>query len=527
MRCWILGLFVLLAAWTLEAQEAVRDVKQDGVETKFLTHNQIDTWKARIQENETLIVHVSSLEFDPVLQLVRKDGSQVTDKIDDEGSESRLRVRLTEAGEYHVRVHAFQMRGGGNYRITFERLVSTPIEVAARTNGAFDAEGVAHHHFLAEEGAILVPDLRGTRSQVMRDAVGRILYGWENTIRVMATGEHTITLRGRGHGGYSLLIRRATIRDLGDAHEAAGALEDGALDVWGIDAEAGQFRRIEIRKQGRVMTRLGLAPETKDEKALLVERQPSSPVPFTLFPASTKGDAVRYFVLFNRSARFELALLARSDLTYRLLASDPTAALPLPGDAEGRIDVGGTAFYTIAAEAGGILHLAVDSEQFDPTVRLHDERGNLLLENDDGGNGLGSTLALLVKKSAQLRVQVSAVGNGGGGRFRIRGRQEAVPSLAIGDHGRGRLGEGADAYWSFAGQKGQTILVHARSLDVDVQAEVFGPEGTSLGTDDDSGVGTDSLMAIRLPASGRYILRVGSRRGAGAYAVQLIAADDS
>jgi len=201
---------------------------------------------------------------------------------------------------------------------------------------------------------------------------------------------------------------------------------------------------------------------------------------------------------------------------------DPTLPLPAGSALDGRIAVGGTALYTIQATAGQIINASVDSGSFDAFLRLYDGQGNLLVKNDDGGENLNSRISLLVKRSDRYRLQISSTGNGGGGAFRVRHEVEAVPALKIGKRGTGRLGSGSEAYWSFRGEKGRTVLVLARSATCDVAVELFGPDGAGLKSDDDGGVGSDSLMAVRLPESGQYVLKVSGRQGEGDYEVRLI-----
>ena len=161
MRSLLTMLLLLLSATAMVAQYNITHVLDLGVKRKYLTQDEVDIWILHGKEDEILIVHVEAGEFDPVLQLARASGEDLTEKIDDEGSESRFRVRLHGNGIYHVYVHAFKKRGGGNYRISFNRLQASPVKVGLRVAGTFDTSGIAHHYFQATKGSILVPDARG------------------------------------------------------------------------------------------------------------------------------------------------------------------------------------------------------------------------------------------------------------------------------------------------------------------------------------------------------------------------------
>lgn len=60
--------------------------------------------------------------------------------------------------------------------------------------------------------------------------------------------------------------------------------------------------------------------------------------------------------------------------------------------------------------------------------------------------------------------------------------------------------------YSFDGQAGQQVLIEMSSGDFDAYLILIGPEGESIGQDDDSGGGTNSRLIATLPASGRYTI---------------------
>lgn len=66
-----------------------------------------------------------------------------------------------------------------------------------------------------------------------------------------------------------------------------------------------------------------------------------------------------------------------------------------------------------------------------------------------------------------------------------------------------------DSYFNaygFDGQAGQQVLIEMSSSDFDAYLILIGPEGESIGQDDDSGGGTNSRLIATLPASGRYTI---------------------
>ena len=142
-RPWLLPLVIFsLFAPPVPAQDGVRDLHGAGEQSKFLTPNQLDRWLFAGDAGETIIAHVVSKEFDPILELAQTGAK--ADKplleVDDPGSESRLAIRLPAKGKYEIRVHAYKHQGGGNYTLRIQRFQAKPLTVAS-TRGARRASG--------------------------------------------------------------------------------------------------------------------------------------------------------------------------------------------------------------------------------------------------------------------------------------------------------------------------------------------------------------------------------------------------
>ena len=68
-------------------------------------------------------------------------------------------------------------------------------------------------------------------------------------------------------------------------------------------------------------------------------------------------------------------------------------------------------------------------------------------------------------------------------------------------------------------------LVSVRSSDFEPTVSLRSPDGVQLAADDKGSAATGTLLAIKLPQTGRYTVWVGSRRGAGGYTMRLIDGD--
>jgi hypothetical protein len=92
---WPLLIALPLCAFPARAQESVRDLRGPGQYGAFLTPGQLDRWVFEGEKGETIIAHVVSREFDPILELARtgaKDDDKALLEVDDPGNESRFSI---------------------------------------------------------------------------------------------------------------------------------------------------------------------------------------------------------------------------------------------------------------------------------------------------------------------------------------------------------------------------------------------------------------------------------------------------
>ncbi|NJL03078.1 MAG: peptidase [Spirulinaceae cyanobacterium SM2_1_0] len=85
-------------------------------------------YRIRLENGDQVAIDLLSEEFDTIVVLIKGDGSKVSENDDgpDGTTNSLLFARITETGEYIVRVRAFGETGGGQFRLKVTRL--RPIE---------------------------------------------------------------------------------------------------------------------------------------------------------------------------------------------------------------------------------------------------------------------------------------------------------------------------------------------------------------------------------------------------------------
>lgn len=522
MRVWLL--FIVLPVSAV-AQESVRDLSGPGQYDKFLTPNQLDRWLFEGEKGETIIAHVLSKQFDPILELTQtraKDDKLLVD-VDDPGSESRFSFRLPEKGKYEIRIHAYKYQGGGNYTLRVQRFQAGPLEVGKPLLGIFDREGKGHHYFETAQDQILIPELKGAPAEAwkMLDRKGREMVDWAGAVPIEEAGEGHLIVSGRPDQRYELLVREARRQDLTPDKGVAGSLRQGEMDVWTFQGKPGDFRLLEVEKKGELHSRLIYAPLEKSTEALLARRGDRPALVF--LPVANRGGRLRFAAILGREGRYQLQLLAATPAAYQVTMRDPSVVLPWGKDIDGSLQVSSAAFYSFKAAPGQLLQASLASKKFVPVLRLYDGHGTLVASSEDT-DALESRITHMVVKDGLYRLQVSSLGDGGGGDFRHALTETKLRDLPMDGRGAGTVQPGAMDFWAFSGKEGQTVFLNVRSAAFEPGVSVRSPDGVLLAADSKGGV-AGNLLALKLPRTGRYTVWISSRRGAGDYSVRLIDGD--
>lgn len=207
------------------------------------------------------------------------------------------------------------------------------------------------------------------------------------------------------------------------------------------------------------------------------------------------------------------------------------------GDAE---DDDGNIFdaYAFRAGAGERVAVLLESDDFDPVLRIGRMIGGSFVElaqNDDGaGKGLNSYLVFTVPQAGEYVIQATSAGSGGEGGYRLSLEQgppaPTARTITIGENVDGRLtadsarsdsGARADLY-RFTGRAGQRVAISLSSGDFDSYLELFDANHNSLATDDDSGGALNARLTYTLPEDGDYLVEARTfSDGMGRYDLKL------
>jgi hypothetical protein len=525
-KLWPLLVLPLLAV-PARSQESARELGGPGQYDKFLTPGQLDRWVFDGEKGETILAHVTSKEFDPTLELAKtgEKDDKVLLEVDDPGNESRFSIRLPEKGQYKIRIHADKYQGGGNYTLRVQRFQARPLTVGKPLIGAFDRQGKSYHYFHGRKDQILIPDLKGASSEAwkMLDFKGREMKDWAGTVLIEDSGECYLIVSGQPDYRYDLLVRQARQQEMAADKNLAGSLQPGELNVLSFQGKPWDFRVLEVEKKGAVLSRLLYAPQEKaaDQQTARLRDQPE----IAFLPMASRAGNLRLAAILGREGRYQLQLLAETPAAYKLTMRDASVPIAWGKGVKGLLPVSGAAFYSFKAAPGQLLQVRITSQQFVPVLRLYDQQGNLAGTSGDDADALEGRLTHMIVNEGLYRLQVTSLGDGGGGAYHLALNEAKLKELQVDGRGKGTLQAGVVDFWAFAGKAGQIVLLNVRSSAFEPTVSLRSPDGVHLVTDNKSSVTTGSLIALKLPITGRYTVWIASRRGAGEYVVRLIDGD--
>ena len=190
--------------------------------------------------------------------------------------------------------------------------------------------------------------------------------------------------------------------------------------------------------------------------------------------------------------------------------------------------------WTFTGRAGDQVTVELTSEAFDTYLELLGPAGELVMENDDGGDNRNSLIEnQTLDESGDYTVVARAYDDDGGGQYSlllrrgVSGRRRLVvgtPASAT------LLGSGSDR-WTFTGRAGDQVTVELTSEAFDTYLELLGPAGELVMENDDGGDDRNSLIENQtLDESGDYtvVARAYDGSGDGLYTLSVLtAATDS
>lgn len=459
-----------------------------------------DAYQIQGRAGEQLRVNLSSPAFDTYLMLRGPDGSTF-DNDDSDGTNSALDVTLPANGTYRLIVTSYRSGETGSYNLS--------------TNGA--------QITLANSGS---GGGRGNQSAIGGSTAAGALRPGGSVSGELRQGDSTLS-SGEYFDTYTLEADPGT--------QLVIEMTSSAVDTYLAAFGAGDYQ---VSNDDDASGRNG----TNSRLEVTVPESGTLTVAATSYAGGETG-AYRLSASFaGSSARQQQAAPSQAmawngTISGQLENSDP------------RSDRSRTDVYTIEAQEGQALRLALSSDEFDPLVRVEGPDG-FVAENDDdpAGGTLNALLDTTLPATGTYRVVVGSYAADGLGAYRLQsgtGTGQAstgsaqVAAAAAGDLSLGQqldatLAQGDETissgeftdFYNFEGRRGERLVFDMTSSEFDTYLSLQYPSGGQEDNDDRAGgETTDSRLVVTLPEDGTYRLMATSYQPgeSGAYRISMAA----
>jgi len=182
--------------------------------------------------------------------------------------------------------------------------------------------------------------------------------------------------------------------------------------------------------------------------------------------------------------------------------------------------------HEVKLKKGTTYQLDLMSKNFDTFLRLEDETGREVANDDDGGEGLNSRITYMADKDATFKIFATSFDGGEGNYTLIVRPLSGAPAVAgatelpaptaakAAQHaGQLQLNDPADPVrgrpaklYTVELKAGKTYVIDLMSAQFDCFLRLENTDGKQLAEDDDGGDGLNSRIRFQCPADGRYRL---------------------
>ena len=378
-------------------------------------------------------------------------------------------------------------------------------------------------------------------------------------------------------GTYQLDVTDVTVQDDhpdnigGNTALSVGTNQSGNLeiandsDVFSLDVEAGVTYTIDQKgfwsSVGNLRDPLltlkdsaGAILSQNDDGGFRLESQ----IIFT--PISTQTVYVEAGAFGTRTGTYEISVGASGASADNDVADTPSLGLTsiIPGISQtGDVEVGGDKdVFSLSVTSGATYQIDMKGSTSnvgtltDPLVRVLDINGEVLGQNDDGGQGFESLLTYTASSTGEVFIEAGAFSSALTGTYQIDVLQTSIGTSSLGDTVGGSIENAASANMNniFAGnidfladkdmfkfslEANTTYRFDIRGSHSnhgtlwDPQAFLYDDNNTLVAQDDDSGTGFDASIAYTATEAGDYYLSVMGNIGelsqtSGSYSVEAI-----
>lgn len=210
-------------------------------------------------------------------------------------------------------------------------------------------------------------------------------------------------------------------------------------------------------------------------------------------------------------------------------------------DPRGRAGRGPYQVWALKGKRGQRIAVEMMSSDFDAYLFLRDDAGYLLAQDDDGGGNRNARVRVTLPRTGSYRLVATALGESSTGAYSLTVGEWVAPeapapgsveTLALGDGRNGLLEPGDDVsgegpyqdHWTFDLAEGARVRVEVQSEELDAYVIVLGPDGRTVGFNDDGGGSRNAALPFRADAAGRFTALAttyGDQPRSGAYRIAL------
>jgi hypothetical protein len=172
------------------------------------------------------------------------------------------------------------------------------------------------------------------------------------------------------------------------------------------------------------------------------------------------------------------------------------------------------AYYTFSGQEGDTVIIRLNSSDFDSYLRLSDAGGELM-SNDDGGGNLNSLIGpYALPATGTYTIAASSLSESATGGYTLALERVELNMVAYGDEIEGELGKNTPSvYYSFEGASGDVVSIEVDS-DADTNLTLNDPYNYQVAFDEDGGSGVNpEISEVSLNSEGIYTIVVQSPFG--------------
>ncbi len=209
----------------------------------------------------------------------------------------------------------------------------------------------------------------------------------------------------------------------------------------------------------------------------------------------------------DEEGQYELVVSELPPPREIVLDSEVQGTFGKPGGRSRRADR-----YILYGTADTRVMVELRSDDFDAFLEIEDNLGNQDY-NDDGAGDLNSRLSFQFYEDGYAMITATSIDGESIGTYSliVSGGAQNVIAEFTGelDPGDARAYDGTvyDVY-EYEGVAGTTVSFLLESNDFDARVFLGNVDGSNLGSDDDSGGGSNSLLSVVLPETGTYRIYV-------------------